>query len=413
MSNNNGWEYVPVDSILQMSQEMIRAPSQAGINDYSGIIAVVSRHLERLELHPVILNNPAKSRKRKSPCAIVCQIKGERQGPTYLLNATIDTAPVSDHKGWSHDPFGAVIENGRLYGRGSADSKTGAAIFAHVAAYLNKFKERLCGKILLGFDLDEHNGKFTGIKTISEKYDDELAGAFIGYSGSKAIYRGARGIARFRIKVGGTSEHSGNLREPKNDAVMNMIDLANCLKGCELPNDVDFIHDPRLSITHISAGEPGQYCQTAGSGFMDLDVRLTPHFNRSAAKIFLDNAICRLQAEKDVKRIYQVSPEIWAPAYELSHRDFLVTGLQESIKKITGRSINTAVSGRSNSGNFLSISGINAVCGYGVTGKGIHQKNEYCDIKSIAPVFQVYARTMAHLLGTNVKLPEALSPGPV
>ncbi|MEF8841218.1 MAG: M20 family metallopeptidase [Haloarculaceae archaeon] len=49
-------------------------------------------------------------------------------GPTLVLNGHTDVVPAGDHGEWSHPPYGGVIEDGRLYGRGSVDMKTGIAV---------------------------------------------------------------------------------------------------------------------------------------------------------------------------------------------------------------------------------------------------------------------------------------------
>jgi succinyl-diaminopimelate desuccinylase len=404
------YDYVPTDSIIDMARDMIRTPSQAGIDDYRDIIKVTSTHLKRIGLAPTIINSHTKSRKRKHPCAIVCEVNGDNSGPVWLLNATIDTAAAGEIKGWSHDPFGAIVENGRLYGRGSADSKTCAAIFAHVAALLDNFRHRMCGRILLAFDLDEHTGKFTGISSVLEKYKNDINGAFIGYSGSRNIYVGARGFARFAIGVNGKSEHSGNRKAPKSDALMHAMDFVRELEKQEVPEDESFYHDPQFRVTHISAGESGDYCRTPGSARIEVDFRLTPEFSKGAAKNILNKVSCKLQEKAGVKGRYSISSVSWAPAYRLSPKDMMVTQLQESVKMITGKTVDTAVSSKSNIGNLLSNHGIGAICGYGVTGNGVHEKNESCEIKSIAPVFRVYANALSKLTGMNVRVPSMEGP---
>src|SRR5262245_36318245 len=48
-----------------------------------------------------------------------------RRGPHLLLTGHIDTVPVGE--GWTRDPYGANIAEGRLYGRGACDMKGGLA----------------------------------------------------------------------------------------------------------------------------------------------------------------------------------------------------------------------------------------------------------------------------------------------
>lgn len=52
---------------------------------------------------------------------------------TFGFNGHTDVVPIGDLAAWTHDPFGAVIEDGWLYGRGATDMKSGVAAFAAAA----------------------------------------------------------------------------------------------------------------------------------------------------------------------------------------------------------------------------------------------------------------------------------------
>lgn len=54
-------------------------------------------------------------------------------GRRILLNAHVDTAPVTDPDDWVHPPHGAVLEDGKLYGRGALDDKAGLAMMLLLA----------------------------------------------------------------------------------------------------------------------------------------------------------------------------------------------------------------------------------------------------------------------------------------
>src|ERR1700687_4004096 len=56
------------------------------------------------------------------------------QGPNFCFAGHTDVVPPGDAKLWRHDPFGAVIDSGTLYGRGAADMKSAIACFVVAAA---------------------------------------------------------------------------------------------------------------------------------------------------------------------------------------------------------------------------------------------------------------------------------------
>lgn len=81
--------------------------------------------------------------------ALACEVAGGRPGPRFVLDACLDTAPFGDEAAWTFPPTSGQIAGGWLHGRGSSDSKAGAAIFAHVAARLHATADGFDGSVVL------------------------------------------------------------------------------------------------------------------------------------------------------------------------------------------------------------------------------------------------------------------------
>lgn len=58
---------------------------------------------------------------------LVARLPGAGGGRSLAFNAHVDVVPVGDRSAWSQDPFGGVVVDGRLYGRGATDMKGGLA----------------------------------------------------------------------------------------------------------------------------------------------------------------------------------------------------------------------------------------------------------------------------------------------
>ncbi len=85
---------------------------------------------------------------------LICSIEGEGGGRSLLLSGHIDTVPPNRH-GWSVDPFGAEVKDGKLYGRGAWDMKSGLAAQAGAIAALGLAGKRLRGNLLFESVVDE------------------------------------------------------------------------------------------------------------------------------------------------------------------------------------------------------------------------------------------------------------------
>lgn len=81
-------------------------------------------------------------------------------GPTVVLNAHGDAVPPGG--GWCKDPYGGEIEQGWLYGRGAAVSKSDFVTYAYALKALIEIKALNTGCVELHFTYDEETGGFTG-----------------------------------------------------------------------------------------------------------------------------------------------------------------------------------------------------------------------------------------------------------
>ena len=105
-----------------------------------------------------------------------------------LLVAHQDTVGV-DPKKWSVDPFGAVIRDGYLYGRGSIDDKAMLAANIAVMVALKRTGARLGRDVIFLATDDEEQGGAASIKTVIEKYWDKIACAYSLNEGGRVIVK--------------------------------------------------------------------------------------------------------------------------------------------------------------------------------------------------------------------------------
>lgn len=89
---------------------------------------------------------------------LVGTLPGQGRG-RVMLNAHVDTAPITDPEAWTHPPHGAVVEGDKLYGRGALDDKAGLAmmlLLADVFQEVERAPELLFASVIE--DEDSGNG---------------------------------------------------------------------------------------------------------------------------------------------------------------------------------------------------------------------------------------------------------------
>ena len=88
-------------------------------------------------------------------------------GPVVHLNGHIDVVPAGD--GWTVDPFGGLVRDGKIYGRGVCDMKAGIAAAVFAAEAIERAGVTLPGTIEISGTVDEESGGFAGVAYLAER----------------------------------------------------------------------------------------------------------------------------------------------------------------------------------------------------------------------------------------------------
>lgn len=149
-------------------------------------------------------------------------------GPTIALNAHGDVVPPGE--GWSKPPYEGVVEDGRMYGRGVAVSKSDIATFTYALAALRAQAAelaRLNGTVELHFTYDEEFGGLAGPGFLLDnrltKPDYAIAASF-----SYAVVTAHNGCLQLEVTVHGKSGH-GAMPETGRDAFRAGVAVLNAI----------------------------------------------------------------------------------------------------------------------------------------------------------------------------------------
>lgn len=164
---------------IDFLRKMISIPSVTG--DEAAIQAFVAEHMRRIGLdvdmwetdweelkkHPGY--RPVERGYENRP-NIVGTYKGTGDGRSLLLNGHTDVIPVGDGSGWSDDPWSANIREGRIYGRGSADMKSGVASHILAVEFLKQLGLRTKGDVYVNVVIDEEVSGHGTLDTVIRGY---------------------------------------------------------------------------------------------------------------------------------------------------------------------------------------------------------------------------------------------------
>jgi acetylornithine deacetylase/succinyl-diaminopimelate desuccinylase family protein len=162
-------------------------------------------------------------------------------GPVVALNAHGDV--VAPGRGWTTDPYGAEIRDGRMYGRGVAVSKSDIATYAFALRALQQSGLALTGSVELHFTYDEEAGGNIGPGWLIEQGLTEASYAIsAGFSYNVVIAH--NGCLHLEVEVHGRSAHAA-----RPDSGVDALEAATAL--------LTALYELRASYAEIRSSIPG------------------------------------------------------------------------------------------------------------------------------------------------------------
>ena len=129
--------------------------------------------------------------------------------PLLHFNGHFDVVPTG--AGWTLDPFGAEIRDGRIYGRGTADQKAGIAASIFAVEAIRRAGIKLYGTIEQSGTVDEESGGFAGVACLARRgYIHKSRTGFVIItepSNPDRICIGHRGVYWFKVIQHGRIGH--------------------------------------------------------------------------------------------------------------------------------------------------------------------------------------------------------------
>jgi len=130
-------------------------------------------------------------------------LRGEGGGRSLLMNGHIDIGPIGE--GWTMDPLGGEIKDGKIYGRGTGDMKSGIAAMVCAAEAVLKSKVKRRGDLYLALVADESSGGHIGAGYMIKHADITADMGIVGEPTGGHIGVAHQGVVWVRINIQGKS----------------------------------------------------------------------------------------------------------------------------------------------------------------------------------------------------------------
>jgi succinyl-diaminopimelate desuccinylase len=199
---------------------------------------------------------------------------------TLVLNGHIDVVPAGDPAEWSHDPYEPTVEEGRLYGRGSVDMKTGVALAMLTALDLKPGLEDddagLDGSIVVHAAMGEETAE-PGTRALLEAGFDGDYGIVLEPTEFRTA-TSEKGLAWYELTVAGDPAHASRPDQGRNAN----RDLPAVLAALETYDERvrrredDLVGTAYATVTQVVAGADSNRAVLPEQARITLDRRLLP-----------------------------------------------------------------------------------------------------------------------------------------
>ena len=130
-------------------------------------------------------------------------------GLTTMLHAHMDVVDPGDESRWRHPPFGGVVDEGYLWGRGSSDTKGSLVAQVSAVGLLRRAGLRPPGDVFVAGAVGEETGGY-GTRHMVKTFPEPLGVVIIGEPSGNTLRRGHRGRYEFVVTFRGRSAHASN-----------------------------------------------------------------------------------------------------------------------------------------------------------------------------------------------------------
>jgi succinyl-diaminopimelate desuccinylase len=312
-------------------------------------------------------------------------------GPHFCFCGHTDVVPPGDESAWKHPPFSATVEDGLLYGRGSADMKANIAAFIAALSQFVETHGAPKGSVSLLITGDEEAEAVNGTVKVLQwmEQNGQLADVYLVGEPSNPnalgdeIKIGRRGSLTGSLTVAGVQGHVA-YPDRADNPLPRLVRLLAALESHVF--DAGSAHFPatNLEITTIDVGNRADNV---------IPMKGTAKFN-----IRFNDRWTAETLEAELRKTLDQTGETYQLACSSNAASFLTrpgvfTGtVSQAVEQVTGRKPALATGGGTSDARFVSAYG--PVVEFGLLNTVIHKVDEHVAIADLRQLTQIYLRVL-------------------
>jgi succinyl-diaminopimelate desuccinylase len=273
---------------------------------------------------------------------LIAVIPGRSEGPRLVLSAHTDVVPVGD--GWTKPAFDALVQDGKLYGRGSADMKSGLAVGLGVIEALTKSGPP-ASDVVLALTVDEEAPHMKGVHKLVEEGFIQDTDQVVALEPTGLFLRIAHvGLRWMNVTTHGRMAHAG--RAHLGVDANHMMAEAICTlktKVAALPYEDPLLGNVRFTCGMVSGGVATNV--VPGRCDAQFDLRLVPPMTKDEVENLVQDTFAEVLAgfaEAEYQGAFEIGGlGVARPPIRAADDAKIVTGLQAAYQQVTGNPLHS------------------------------------------------------------------------
>lgn len=323
---------------------------------------------------------------------IVAKVKGVVDRTIWIITH-LDVVPEGDLRLWRTPPFKAVVENGKIYGRGSEDNGQSivSSLFAGIAVLDSEVKPKY--NLGLAFVSDEESGSEYGVKHLLRQKvfskDDLFVIPDVGSPRGELIEIAEKSILWLKFEVFGIQSHASMpVMNASRRAMKFLLDLDEKLHTKFGARDELF--EPPYSTFEPTKREKNvdNVNTIPGLDVSYMDCRVLPNYSLEEVIDYVES-VRRFHEIRDKERInVEVLQKSSSP--KTPENAEIVLRLSETISRLRGIKPRLFGIGGNTCASFLRKEGFREAVAWCTTDSTAHKPNEYCRIENMVEDAKVF-----------------------
>ena len=185
---------------------------------------------------------------------LVARLRGSSRMAALCFSGHLDTVPLGTEN-WTRPPLGGEVDNGRIWGRGTSDMKSGVAAFVVAAEEFAKLADRKSDILLILTAAEETGCEGANVIAQSRTKHGKVGAIVVAEPTSNRVTHGHKGATWVKLSARGKTAH-GSRPELGVNAIYRLTDAVGVLREFRFSDDAHpLLGVPSLNVGTIAGGQ--------------------------------------------------------------------------------------------------------------------------------------------------------------